>query len=112
MSFAAYPPRNDSFLVTQLWDKHMASGWRERPSGFKPKLGDPTAKKLTEELRRFEEEGDSVPDSEGVTSDQADFVTFKRVVVAKKGKWNRFPQEMLDQMRDDEDEGDSLPPSE
>jgi hypothetical protein len=92
--FANYPPTDGDFLVTRLWDAHMAPRWRQQatrkdegprkmPSGF------------IEEMKRFETEGIPVSGETRVDSDAADRILVKRKVYIRKGKWTRFPPEFV-----------------
>jgi hypothetical protein len=55
MSFAVFPPLDDTFLVTRLWDKHMSPKWRQASSRRKPLLDGATGKTIIEEIQSFEE---------------------------------------------------------
>lgn len=96
MSFAAYPPIDEKFLTTRLWDKHMSPNWREHAANHKPPPAGKVSKEIIEEIRRFEEEGVPVPDSEHPSSDDAHHILIKRKVHARKGKWNLLPPEIVD----------------
>ena len=94
--FATYPPLDNSFLATQLWDKHMSPTWREsavQPRPLPSKQGDPD---VVRELGRLEREGVPVDPFRRLDSDEVDSMLIKRTVRAKKGKWMRFPPEVLE----------------
>jgi hypothetical protein len=48
-----------------------------------------------------EKEGIPVPDSRHVNSDKADHILIKRMVRAKKGKWTRFPPEVINRRKNE-----------
>lgn len=103
MTFAQHPPHDDSFLTTRLWDKHMSSSWRAIPD-FIPRADDPLAKKITEEMQLFEKEGTPVREKNGITGDTIEFMLIKRRIRAKKGKWTRFPPEMINRRKNEKGE--------
>jgi hypothetical protein len=98
-SFAAYPPDDDSCLVTRLWKKHMAppSISQQRPSKYEGKTiyvppagSDP--KEIIKALDDFEK--NAVPLSPGtpIDMDEAAVVQFTRLIRQRKGKWVRVPE--------------------
>ncbi len=95
MSFAHYPPRDDSFLVTRLWDKHMSPKWREQEPISPPPQESELGKKLMGTIRRFEAEGTPIPEGIGPDSDKVDHLVIQRKVYARKGKWTRLPPEVM-----------------
>jgi hypothetical protein len=90
--FAKYPPFDESFLVTRLWDKR-AIEWREQAS--KP---DPTDKvkdtKIIEELKRISDAAKSSDPSARLSIEETQFMHITRTVTRKKGKWDRFGPEV------------------
>lgn len=112
ISFAFYPPADDSFLVAKLWDKHMAPTWRENQVRPKPQPDSPASKAMMEKMRRFKEEGVPVPDEASVNSDEAHSMTIERKIYAKKGKWMRFPPEVLNRRKNEKGEWEDIPPAE
>ena len=109
MSFACYPPADNSFLVTRLWDKHMSPTWRENRFNPKPQPESKAGKEIMEEIRRFEKEGVPVPDSRRVDSDEVDRILIKRMVCKKKGKWTRFPPEVMNRRKNEKGEWEDIP---
>lgn len=108
MSFAFYPPHSDSFLVTRLWDQYMSPGWRKNEiSSKRPSAQD--GKKITDEIRRFEKEGVPVLDESRVESDIAHSTVIKRMVRARKGKWDRFPPEAVNRQKNKDGEWEDIP---
>ncbi len=111
MSFAFYPPPDDSFLISRLWDRHMASDWRERQSRPSPPPDPEAQKKLLQQLERLRTEGRPVAEGATVDSDRADHMVIERKVYPRKGKWNRFPPEITNRRRNEQGEWEDAPPS-
>ncbi len=98
MSFGFSPPHDNSYWTTQMWDKFMSSTWRE----IKPKKFDGTdkvdkekEKAMTNKIKKFFKEGESVDMSTLDNLEQAHSMGMKRMVSARKGKWTKFPPEVL-----------------
>lgn len=98
-SFAAYPPDDDSYLVTRLWKKHMTppSVAQLSPSQFEGKTvyvppagSDP--KEIIQALDDFEKNAVPLPPESAVAMDEAAIVQYTRFIRPKKGKWVRVPQ--------------------
>ena len=99
-SFAAYPPDDDSYLVTQLWKKHMTppSISQQPPSQFEGKTvyvppagSDPN--EIIQALDDFEKNAVPLPPETPVAMDEAAIVQYTRFIRPKKGKWVRVPQD-------------------
>jgi hypothetical protein len=103
MSFASYPPDDESFLVTQLWDKHMSPEWRKNKAAPIPQPESEVSQYIIEEMRRFKEEGTLIPDSNRISTDKADHMVIERKVLAHKGKWTRFPPEVISRKKNEKD---------
>ncbi len=93
-SFASYPPMDDSFLVTRLWDKHCSSNWRELVQKPIPGKNRPTIEKIIEETNHFIEKGIPITNGNQVTEDSVGKMIIERKVLKQKGKWTRFPPEI------------------
>ena len=99
-SFAAYPPNDDSYLVTRLWSKHM-----KPPNGSQPRAPKNDAKSLyvppagsdpkeiIKALNDFEANALPLSPDIPVDMDQVAVVQFSRSVRRTKGKWIRVPEE-------------------
>jgi hypothetical protein len=111
MSFAFYPPNEGDFLISRLWDKHMAPDWRKRSVKPKPQPLTPVSSMIGEEIRRMEK-GQGIPQNTNVPLEKADVMSIKRVVMIKKGKWNRFPPEVLNRSKNEQGEWEDNPPVE
>ena len=102
--FAFYPPTDDSFLITQLWDKHMSSSWRENQAKPRPQIHGRVENELIKKIRQFEDEAKPISDNKFINSDEADHIMIKRKVYPKKGKWARFPPEVLNKRKNEKGE--------
>jgi len=112
MSFAHYPPHDDKFLVTKLWDKHMAKHWRKQETKPAPKPDSEASKKIMEEMRKFREEGTPMADGSRLSSDKADQMIIERKVLGRKGKWTRFPPEVMNRRKNEKGEWEDIEPAE
>lgn len=90
--FASQPPNNKSFLVTDLWDKHMRSDWRNMDSQKnQANKGGEFEDNLIKTIQRAVEAASDNSASPDVNADDMDFVITKHSVAKRKGKWNRLP---------------------
>lgn len=97
VSFAFIPPDDTSFLVTRMWDKYMASTWRNMKSrkfDGTDKIDPEKEKAIIEKITRFVKEGKPIKRSVLGDSDEVHSMTLKHMVSARKGKWRRFPPEI------------------
>jgi hypothetical protein len=100
MVFAPCPPNDISFLTTQLWDKYMSKTWRSikdhtRKFDGTDKINPELEKVLLEKMKKFVKESKTVDSSKLLNSDEADSMMVKHMVSVKKGKWKKFPPEVL-----------------
>lgn len=98
--FAPCPPDDTSFLTTQLWDKYMAKTWRSLKDHIRKfdgtdKIDPETEKLLFEKLKKFTKEAKPVEPSQASNSDEAYSMVLIHNVSARKGKWRKFPLEVL-----------------
>jgi len=96
-TFAFIPPEDTSFLVTCMWDKYMASTWRDiktKKFDGTDKINPETEKAISEKITRFAKEAQPIDHSSLENSDDANNMVIKRMVSARKGKWRRFPPEV------------------
>jgi hypothetical protein len=102
-SFAAYPPNDDSYLVTQLWKKHLRppEGYEQRPPKYEGKTiyvppagSDP--KEIIKALDDFEANAVPLGPETPVAMDEAAVVQFSKFVMRTKGKWIRVPEKSGD----------------
>jgi hypothetical protein len=92
-AFAAEPPLDNSFLVTQLWDRYFPN-WRKKKDE-KENLSPEAQKALLEMINRISEEAKPVQLSAPPRIEDMDYVTISRQILPKKGKWLRVPPESL-----------------
>jgi hypothetical protein len=93
-SFAADPPLDDSFLVTQLWDRHVPD-WRKEKAERK-ELSPEAQKALVELVNRISKESQPVELSEPPKMSDLQYIQVSRQILPKKGKWMRkIPPEAL-----------------
>jgi hypothetical protein len=99
IGFAAYPPDETDFLVTQLWDKYLP-GWRKKTTYME--LDNPEYQKKTLDMvNSFDEGAPGVHPRDEHDVDKLDYMTMKRMVLPKKGKWLRFSREVIDEVLKD-----------
>jgi hypothetical protein len=110
MSFAFYPPHDTGFLITRLWDKHMAPGWREVDKAERAPRDPAMEKALAAEIMRMEKEATAVPAERQIGSDQADSLIIKRTVRARRGKWNIVSPEIANRRKNEKGEWEDGPP--
>jgi len=99
MGFAAYPPDETDFLVTQLWDKYLP-GWREKISYMEPDNPE-YQKKTLDMVTSFDEGAPGIHPHDEHDVDKLDYVTMKRMVLPRKGKWLRFSREVINEVLKD-----------
>lgn len=108
-SFAHSPPQDASFLTTRIWDKHMSPRWRERKAPA-PQPSSPLGKEFAQKIKELEEkaktEGKNYPTQRG----EADQVVLKRMVAGTRGKWTRFPPEVMNRRKNANGEWEDIPP--
>lgn len=97
-SFAAYPPNDDSYLVTQLWKKHLKppDGQEQQPPKYEGKTwyvppagSDP--REIVKAINDFEANAVPLPPETPIATDEAAVVHFSRLIRRTKGKWTRVP---------------------
>lgn len=98
--FAPCPPDDLSFLTTQMWDKYMSKTWRKikdhiRKFDGTDKIDPETEEALLEKLKKFAKESKTVSSEKLPDSDQADSMMTSHMVSTRKGKWKKFPPEVL-----------------
>ncbi len=98
--FAPCPPDDISFLTTQMWDKYMAKEWRKikdrtRKFDGTDKIDTELENALLEKLKKFAKESKTVSSDKLPDSDVADSIMTRHMVSIRKGKWKKFPPEVL-----------------
>ena len=98
-NFARHPPEDDSFITTQMWNKHLPK-W-PRLKNEARKQSDPAKDKRTlEELKKILDLSEIQPSDETAPMDSADYVVIKREVRPQKGKWLRFSEGQINRMHE------------
>ena len=110
MGMAFYPPRNDSFLVARLWDKHMSKEWRQRAEETKPSPDKEGGAKMMAEIKRWEDEASPAATGTATKSDDAHHLVVQRTVKVKKGSWTRFPPEVVNRKKNENGEWEDVEP--
>jgi len=90
----------------------MAKHWRESGTETTPPPDSEISKKIMEEMRRFREEGKPLADGGRLSSDKADQMIVERKVLGKKGKWTRFPPEVMNRRKNEKGEWEDVEPDE
>lgn len=88
ISFAPFPPEDDAFLTTRLWDKDLPK-WRESLRAR------PDAEAKERVMVRIREAWDKAKRGEtvGQVSSEPDFLLIERRVRPRMGKWRLVPPE-------------------
>ena len=89
---ADFPPEDDSFLTTQIWDKHLP-GWRKIKAEKKP-IDHSKDNELIAQLNRIEAAAQSSEQEKELSVEETQFVQYIRNPRRKKGKWVRYPQNL------------------
>jgi hypothetical protein len=89
-SFASYPPSDESFLVTRLWDQHSPN-WRKEAE--KPELSPELQKALLELTKRLSEQSQPIQHPGPLRIEDVQYIHMSRQVFRTKGKWTRVPPE-------------------
>jgi hypothetical protein len=90
--FASYPPLDDSYLVTRLWDKHLRPVWRA--SAARPPLDPRASEALLELVEKIERESKQTTPDQTISIGEASFMQISRPARRSKGKWQRFGPEV------------------
>ena len=90
-AFASYPPSEESFLVTRLWDQHSPN-WRKEKAET-PELSPELQKALLELTKRLSEQSKPIHGPGPVSIEDVQYIHMSRQVFRKKGKWTRLPPE-------------------
>lgn len=89
MEFVDYPPRDNGFLTTRLWDRFLPSWHRLSEKPFpRSREGDAKLMKMLDEMEK-------APAAEHrVTADEANYLILTRQVPFARGKWKILPPEV------------------
>lgn len=98
-SFAMFPPQDKNFIVCNLWDKYMAKDWRTLDLKPGPYPKSKASEGIMSEIEKMKNEKNFLDPRIEIPSDDASSIVIKRMVRASKGKWNRFPPEVVNRRR-------------
>lgn len=99
MTFAKHPPDDQLFLTTRLWDKYLPR-WRLMMGQPDPLTEDEQLQEaLLDHLKRLTDSQKAVAHDEH-DLDKLSYVSVKRPVRVRKGKWQRFSQEIEQKERE------------
>ena len=108
--FASRPPDNTDFLTTRMWDKYQSPKWRG-VKGMAPQPHTPAREPFLDSLKEFEKkveaEGTAIPSRPG----ESDQMMIKRLVSGKRGKWTRFPPEVMNRRKNERGDWEDIPAS-
>jgi hypothetical protein len=93
MSFAHYPPVDEDFLVSKLWDKFLTPEWRERASRPADIMSKEDEAKIVAEINKITD----APRLSGkplLPLEKADAMVVRRRVPVYRGKWRMLPPEV------------------
>jgi hypothetical protein len=103
-SFAMFPPQDKQFLVCELWDKYMAKDWRNRDLNMKPQAKTPASEFISNEIKEMQNKANFLGPESVVDLEDANSVVIKRMVRGTKGKWTRFPPEVINRKKNENGE--------
>lgn len=98
--FAPCPPDDILFLTTRLWDKYMATTWRSLKDNVRKfdgtdKVNPEIEREVIDHIKKFVKEGKVVNPSLETPSDNADSMLLRHKLSIGRGKWKKFPPEVL-----------------
>jgi len=94
MKFAVYPPENTAPLISELWDRFLPLWRKHREKKSEPPISEDSEKEIVKNLKKNLKEAVPIDSNIQLTSDNADYTLFKRMVLIKKGKWRILPHEV------------------
>jgi hypothetical protein len=98
INFAAFPPEDDSYVTTRMWDKYLPRWRSHKDEPRKPH--DPEADRRTiDQLKEMSDSPELEP-SEAQDMDTVDYVSLQRSVYPQKGTFLRFSGEQITLMRE------------
>lgn len=97
MHFAPYPPTEIESVVSQAWDRHL-HGWREYAKQSPIELG--SNPETVKKLRQLINAPSLQPNAVDIAPENLDYMSIRRIVHQKKGKWWQLPYDLED--NDDE----------
>jgi hypothetical protein len=99
MQFAGYPPADLNNTVTELWDKHMRSGWRNLSRDKEAARAKPRDReadgKLIEEIKAKQRVSAPLPGGGAdLSTDEVQQVFLTRETPIQRGKWRMISPEV------------------
>lgn len=94
-AFASRPPKDDGFLIAQLWDRFLPS-WRKSVEFIPPKDNEAT-KKFVEQIKEVADAEPLRPDKVDFDRSNPDSVVIKRKLSKRRGKWWQLPKDLKEQ---------------
>jgi hypothetical protein len=91
MSFAHFPPTEGEFLVSTLWDKFMAPGWRENATRPQEPISALVEKDLVDRVKKMRDAPRLRGPRAEFETEEAGAVVFERRVPVRRGKWRLLP---------------------
>lgn len=108
-SFAMFPPQDGSFLVCKLWDRYMASDWRKRDLASPGRPKNQASEGIFKKIRQMQEAAKTSSTVAPIDSDAANHIVIKRIVRGHKGKWTRFPPEIMNRRKNKDGKWEDTP---
>ena len=93
MHFAPHPPTEIESIVSQMWDRHL-HGWREYANQLSIDLE--SNPETVKKLRQLTEVPSLQPNAADLDPENLDFMSIRRNVHQKKGKWWQLPHDLED----------------
>jgi hypothetical protein len=79
----------------------MSKKWRENSNNYTPPSGK-VNDEILKEIKHFEKEAKPISPETKFNSDEVNNMVLSRKVLSKKGKWPRFPPEVLESLKKDD----------
>lgn len=92
LSFAGDPPKEDNFLVAQLWDRHLPK-WRKREEDRASNQPSDDSK-IAERIKKLTNAPSAPLDQDYLNSKKLDMLSINRRVRRRKGSWWQIPKDL------------------
>ncbi len=93
MHFAPYPPTEIESIVSQAWDRHLPR-WREYAK--QPSIELDSNPETVKKVRQLIDAPSLQPNAADLDPENLDFMSIRRNVHQKKGKWWQLPHDLED----------------
>lgn len=94
-AFAPRPPKDDDFLIAQLWDRFLPS-WRKHLERAAPK-NDEASRKLVEHVKEFVDSKPLRPEQVDFDLSNPDSMVIKRKISKRRGAWWQLSKDIDEQ---------------